>query len=665
MIRRQKTKLFLLLAALLAGALTLVALFGLPTIGRAAAGDAATPEAAVVAAWQRVQQRGAYEFSSDVVQTIIPDATLANIGRSSREERLYLEGESNLRLATMDLKLWSDAAGGGGSSLVPESGIEVQVADGKTRTRSGGGAWEDVDGLIDGYAPQGDFLAYLAAMRDVNANAPESRAGVTFTRYTFVIDGPVFATYARDQLQRALQARGELPPGMELSPSPYYAGMTGTGELWVAENGLPLRQILKLQFPVQRQERASTEITVNFRNYGEPVSGSLTLLGLAGLGGTVVAALPALAMLTVASMLSLALVFYRRQRHVQNAAALTLCFLMVVSPALSSQRTVKFLSAQNAEAAAQESQREEYDAVRAVRAQSAQSTYDPHANPLAAVDPTEIQSGIALAIAAENLDTVNAWNFAASPAALTQWATTASASSQYGSPAYGAVQATGAPNVASCGDSSSAWAPLGSGSGAEWLRLGYATPVYATGVRIHETYIGSFVTGLDLVEPNGTVHALSVAVDSTPCPGYFELSFSQTSYLVSAVVIHTQAPGWEEIDAVELAGSETPVSAGGDSDGDGISDGDELAIGTDPNKPDTDGDGLTDFQEVSLGTDPTNFDTDGDQLSDGEEVKPFTFAGKSWISDPLQADTNKDGLSDMQERTPDFNGDGLPDRHQR
>lgn len=412
-----------------------------------------TPEGAVVAAWQRVQQRGSYEFSSDVVQTIVPDATLFNIGRSSREERLYLEGESNLRLATMDLKLWSDVAGGGGSSLVPESGIQVQVADGKTRTRNGGGAWENVAGLMDGYAPQGDFLAYLAAMRDVRANAPETRAGVTFTRYTFTVDGPVFAAYARDQLQKTLQARGELPPGMELSPSPYYAGMTGTGELWVAENGLPLRQILRLQFPVQRQERARTQITVNFSNYGTP-SGNLALGNLAVLRQSVVAALPTLATLAVTSMLTLALVFYRRRQRVQNAAALALCFLLVVSPALSTQRTVGFLNTQNAQAATQENQRADYDTVRAVRAQSAQSAYDPHANPLAAVDAAATKSGIALAVAAENLDRVNAWNFAASLplGALAQWATTASASSEYGSPAYGAVQATGAPNVASCGD---------------------------------------------------------------------------------------------------------------------------------------------------------------------------------------------------------------------
>ena len=36
--------------------------------------------------------------------------------------------------------------------------------------------------------------------------------------------------------------------------------------------------------------------------------------------------------------------------------------------------------------------------------------------------------------------------------------------------------------------------------------------------------------------------------------------------------------------------------------------------------PDTDGDGLTDDQEVAIGTDPQNPDTDGDGTNDGDEV---------------------------------------------
>lgn len=48
-----------------------------------------------------------------------------------------------------------------------------------------------------------------------------------------------------------------------------------------------------------------------------------------------------------------------------------------------------------------------------------------------------------------------------------------------------------------------------------------------------------------------------------------------------------------------------PDSAPRDSDGDGLSDEDEIRIGTDPMNPDTDGDGLSDGEEVANGLDPT------------------------------------------------------------
>jgi len=63
---------------------------------------------------------------------------------------------------------------------------------------------------------------------------------------------------------------------------------------------------------------------------------------------------------------------------------------------------------------------------------------------------------------------------------------------------------------------------------------------------------------------------------------------------------------------------------------------------------DTDGDGLSDAEEVKLGTDPKNWDTDGDGLSDGDEVK-------IWHTDPLNPDTDGDGYSDGNEVKNGFN----------
>ncbi len=97
-----------------------------------------------------------------------------------------------------------------------------------------------------------------------------------------------------------------------------------------------------------------------------------------------------------------------------------------------------------------------------------------------------------------------------------------------------------------------------------------------------------------------------------------------------------------------------------DSDGDGLSDDDEIAIGTDPFDPDTDDDGLTDGEEVALGTDPLDPDSDGDGLTDGEEVALGT--------DPLDPDTDDDGLDDGEEvdlgtdpLDPDSDDDGIVD----
>ena len=59
-----------------------------------------------------------------------------------------------------------------------------------------------------------------------------------------------------------------------------------------------------------------------------------------------------------------------------------------------------------------------------------------------------------------------------------------------------------------------------------------------------------------------------------------------------------------------------------DTDGDGLTDVEEIELGTDYNNLDSDGDGLTDSQEVKkYDIDPLNKDTDGDTYSDGEEVK--------------------------------------------
>ena len=58
-----------------------------------------------------------------------------------------------------------------------------------------------------------------------------------------------------------------------------------------------------------------------------------------------------------------------------------------------------------------------------------------------------------------------------------------------------------------------------------------------------------------------------------------------------------------------------------DSDGDGLSDDDEIIYGTLPGNPDSDADGLSDGDEILIySTSPNNADSDGDFINDGDEV---------------------------------------------
>ncbi|WP_425334798.1 adventurous gliding motility protein AgmC [Myxococcus stipitatus] len=84
-----------------------------------------------------------------------------------------------------------------------------------------------------------------------------------------------------------------------------------------------------------------------------------------------------------------------------------------------------------------------------------------------------------------------------------------------------------------------------------------------------------------------------------------------------------------------------------DTDGDGLSDEEEVTHGTDPNNPDTDGDGIPDGIEVNVGgTDPLDDDTDDDGLLDGTEDKDHDGIVDPGETSPVLADTDGDGLQD-------------------
>lgn len=162
------------------------------------------------------------------------------------------------------------------------------------------------------------------------------------------------------------------------------------------------------------------------------------------------------------------------------------------------------------------------------------------------------------------------------PAGLTQeWASTViDLSSQYSASKWSADQAVGAPNVSGYGDNPDAWAPNVKDGTTEYLTLGYATPLYANGVTVRETYGNGFVTKIEVHNAiTGAYQTVWSGTDpSSPGqPVDFTVSFAQTAYLVDAVrvtVDTSHSTAWEEIDAVELLSSGIlpvgPSPSGGD-----------------------------------------------------------------------------------------------------
>lgn len=150
----------------------------------------------------------------------------------------------------------------------------------------------------------------------------------------------------------------------------------------------------------------------------------------------------------------------------------------------------------------------------------------------------------------------------------------------------------------------------------------------------------------------------------------FKSSTTATALVATTILLSScgpkpqPEPAFEDLTIEYLSSlSEEQLNAR-DSDGDGVSDYDELyTYGTNPLTPDSDGDGLTDVEELNThGTDPLNPDSDDDGLSDGDEVNAYN-------TDPLNPDSDGDGLMDGSEvmdhntdpNSRDTDGDGLSD----
>lgn len=154
---------------------------------------------------------------------------------------------------------------------------------------------------------------------------------------------------------------------------------------------------------------------------------------------------------------------------------------------------------------------------------------------------------------------------------LEQWATSASARSEYSDSVGAASRATGEPDATSCGDNRAdpkSWRPALGTNVPDWLQVTYARPVRPWRWRIIMSSRPHSVVKVELVDTLGKRLAADFnasaqkhsecacaggAVDR--CNGYIEgfLAWRELPHIVG-LRISTISDGWEGIDAVQLAG---------------------------------------------------------------------------------------------------------------
>jgi len=336
----------------------------------------------VRAAWARARESGNYQFSADIRQTTVPLPSVRNVGRSSKTQALHLEGETDLPDRTLHLVLWSQ----GGSVLTGAGSVEVKVEGDRAYARQGTQDWQEINNFTTLFAPQGDFMAFLAAAKNVQVSEPANRRGSGdeshVTRYVFDVDGPAYAAYLRDQMEQYLAEQGDLPPGVELDLPRQYADMTGDGELWLDADGYPLRQVLRLHFPSTPDEQEiSAEVTVDFdfsTSHASRLTSSVSRLT------DYVSRFTSYALhLTFLLAFCALLILRSRSRRLYVTLAILLIVSMVFTPLLQSVQAADFAARQAAKAQEAEAREQESDMQRALQTIFAESDHNPNLDPLA------------------------------------------------------------------------------------------------------------------------------------------------------------------------------------------------------------------------------------------------------------------------------------------
>ena len=138
-------------------------------------------------------------------------------------------------------------------------------------------------------------------------------------------------------------------------------------------------------------------------------------------------------------------------------------------------------------------------------------------------------------------------------------ASTAMAASRPRGPSWSPGQAAGPPDTTEHADSPSAWAPASQNGGREWLKLSFPKSVEIREINIHESYNPGAVSRVVALLPNGLEQTLwegTAPADSALIEHSIPVPKGTRSDTIRIELDTSRVPGWNEIDAVELVGSD-------------------------------------------------------------------------------------------------------------
>ncbi len=139
-----------------------------------------------------------------------------------------------------------------------------------------------------------------------------------------------------------------------------------------------------------------------------------------------------------------------------------------------------------------------------------------------------------------------------------QYATKASAGTQFSLSRWSAMQAVGAPDTSTCGEPT-AWASLGSDT-KDWLLLDYDQAVIPTRIVIYESNHPGAITQVEVTDEAGQTYRVysAAAISISQCPFKLEFQVKDVNNPVRSVrvtVDQSSHDGRDEIDAVQLFGT--------------------------------------------------------------------------------------------------------------